>query len=191
MKNYRNILFAIVAGLVLLTITFCAGSTHGSKSTALKAIQDSLVVVKKEKKLIQAQRDSIGSVLKFKSIITNQTRTVYIHDKNNVSIKGDSAYDSAGVFIQVIDKRISNRIADSDKHITSLESELASAKYALRVDTVFIAKQSQETDLNHSIAKLSSSPRISHGIQAGAGYCRNTTGGTPCLYVGYGYSFRF
>lgn len=131
----------------------------GKREVVLKATNDSLVTVRKEKAVIQKQRDSVGAELKIASAKSEKTRTVYVDSRP--TIKGDSAFDKTGQFIQVLDPRITASIVDAADHIASLESELKTAKFALRVDTVFIAKQDTETHLNERIADMVKGPRCS------------------------------
>lgn len=184
----------IVAILGILAVNVAVGFHFydiGKRKVALKATQDSLVVVKREKAVIAKQRDSVGKAFLRQDTASAKTRIIYNHDRANTTIKGDSAYDSTGHFIQVLDHRITERIASADKHVTGLEAQLATAKYGFKIDTLFIAKQEQETGLNKSIASLTRGSRGSWGVQVGTGYCETPKGGTPCVYVGVGYSVRF
>lgn len=163
----------------------------GKRKIALKATQDSLVIVQREKAIIAKQRDSVGKAFAHQDSASTKTRIVYNHDRANTTIVGDSAYDSTGHFIQVLDQRITERITSADTHVTQLEKELATAKYAFKIDTLFIAKTEQESGLHKSIADLTRGSRGSWGVQVGTGYCGTPKGGTPCVYVGVGYSVRF
>lgn len=192
MIEKRDIYLVIAAGILAINVVI---GFHfydvGKRKVALKATQDSLVVVEKEKAIISNQRDSIGKELIKADNKSAITRIIYKHDSANVQINGDSAYDSTGHFIQVLDHRITERITSADSHITKLEAQLKTAKYGFKIDTLFIAKQNQETGLNKSIAHLQSAPLLSKGFQVGAGYCQSPKGGTPCIYAGYGISMRF
>jgi hypothetical protein len=192
MISKRDIYLIIAA--IVLSINVIVGIHYydvGKRKVALVATQDSLKVVIKEKEIIQKQRDSIGAELKIADAKTISTRSIYVDARDKTKIKGDSAFDATGKFIQILDPRITSQIKAANNHITSLESELATAKFALRIDTVFIAKDSQEINLHKSIEKLTSAPRLSHGFQVGVGYCRSAISGVPCIYAGYGYSVRF
>jgi hypothetical protein len=163
----------------------------GKRNVALKATRDSLSVVVAEKKVIQKQRDSVGAALAIAAKKSAVTRTVYVDTKNETQIKGDSAYDSTGHFIQVLDPRITHRIVAADAHVTQLESELSTAKFAIHVDTVFIAKQAQETKLNQNIADMVSGSRFSGGLQVGVGECLGSDGvKRACIYAGVGLNVR-
>lgn len=181
-------------GIGIVIALVVASSIHfydvGKRNVAIKSIEDSLVTVQKEKVIIGKQRDSIQHELVKQDTLSTITRIKYVQSNNQTSIKGDSAFDSAGKFIQILDRRISDRIKNADIHISSLESELKTAKYGFKIDTVFIAKGEQENGLNQSLAKTVKGSNFTKGLQAGVGYCRNSIGGTPCLYVGYGFSYR-
>lgn len=181
-------------GIGIVIALVIASSIHfydvGKRNVAIASIEDSLVTVQKEKAIISKQRDSIQHELAKQDTISTHTRIKYVESNTQTAIKGDSAFDSTGKFIQVLDRRISDRIKNADKHISSLESELKTAKYGFKIDTVFIAKSEQENGLNKSLAKTVKGDNFTKGLQAGVGYCRNSTGGTPCLYIGYGFSYR-
>lgn len=157
----------------------------GKRNVALKSTRDSLAVVVSQKKVIQHQRDSIGAVLVIADKKSAETRTVYLDTKTR--IKGDSVFDKKGQFIQVVDHRIIQSLAAAADHITNLEQQLRDQKFALRVDTVFIAKQDEETGLNQRIAQMVEGSRFSHGLQVGAGGCLGGDGiRRACIYIGYG-----
>lgn len=190
----RRDLYLVIAATVLIINVIVGFHFYdvGRRKVALKATEDSLVVVRKEKLIIAKQRDSIGVELAKADVKSQSSRIEYIRVNKQTSIKGDSAYDSTGKFIQVLDKRISDRIKTADRHVADLEDELKVAKYAIKIDTIFIAKQEQETGLNKSIADLKTAPRGSWGLQVGIGGCTSAKGDTvPCGYIGLGYSVRF
>jgi hypothetical protein len=89
----------------------------GKQTVALKATKDSLVTVRKEKAVIQKQRDSVGAELAVAAAKSEKTRTVYVAFA--AEIKGDSAFDARGQFIQVLDPRISQALVSAADHITS------------------------------------------------------------------------
>jgi hypothetical protein len=191
MTNLQKWLAVAAALLIVGVLGFCSGYKKGGVSVALQSTRDSLKVVVAEKQAIQKQRDSVGAALAIADKKSGETRTVYVSVKNNVRVQGDSTFDSTGHFIQVLDPRITQRIKSADAHVTSLESELRTAKFAFHVDTVFIAKQEQQTKLNEHIATLVSGSQFSSGFQAGVGYCATVVGNKPCVYAGYGFEVRF
>lgn len=192
MIEKRDVYLVIAAAVLAINVVI---GFHfydvGKRKVALKATQDSLVTVEHEKAILSQSRDSIGKELIKADNKSAITRIIYKHDSANVQINGDSAYDSTGHFIQVLDKRITQRITSADKHVTKLEAQLKTAKYGFKIDTLFIAKQDQETGLNKSIASLTKGSRLSRGFQVGAGYCGTPKGSTPCIYAGYGISGAF
>lgn len=176
-----GILGALAVNLVVGFHIYAAGK----QSVALKSTRDSLAVVVSQKKVIQHQRDSIGRALAIAEKSSAETRTVYLGSKTTV--KGDSVFDKTGEFIQVVDHRIIQSLTNAADHITSLEAELLTAKFALRVDTVFIAKQDEETGLNQRIAGMVQGSRVSRGVQLGVGVCMGGDGvKRACIYAGYG-----
>lgn len=149
----------------------------GKQNVALAATKDSLVTVRKEKAVIQKQRDSVGAALKVAAAKSEKTRTVYV--ASQPKLKGDSAFDARGQFIQVLDPRISQALVSAADHVTNLEAELKTAKFALRVDTVFIAKQDKETHLNERVAEMVKGPRC--GMKCGV--VIGVTGTIAAAYV--------
>lgn len=191
MISKRDIYLVITAGILALMVVV---GVHiydaGKRKVALVATQDSLKVVVKQSKIIASQRDSIGKLFANANAKSNETRIIYIDTKKETTIKGDSAFDGQGKFIQVLDPRITQRITSADNHISSLESQLEVAVAFIKVDTVYIKNQDEQIRLNQNIAKMVKGSVISRGFQIGGGYCRTPTGGTPCVYVGYGLSAR-
>lgn len=131
----------------------------GKRNELLKNTRAALATVVAQKAVIQKQRDSVGAALAVAEKKSAVTRTVYLTAKAETKIVGDSAFDSTGHFIQVLDPRISQRIVKTDEHVISLEKELLTAKFMIHVDTVFVAKQNEEIDLNKRIAKMVEGPK--------------------------------
>lgn len=193
MVSKRNIWLMAIAGFLLVNIIIAFHFYDvGKRKVALKATMDSLVVVRKEKSIIAHQRDSVGKALTIATQQSQKTRLIYTQNTNATKIHGDSAFDDeTGEFIQILDSRISGRIESADDHIENLENELEKSKFLIKIDTVYIGKVEEESRLNQNIANMIRGSKFSRGIQIGAGYCYGSTGGIPCLYVGYGFSYRF
>lgn len=188
-----GLLGALLVNLVLAFHIYDAGK----RSVMLKQTKDSLARVVQEKAVLQHQRDSIGKALLIADQKSEQTRAPYVKDTGNVKVGAKNAdglvpvFDSTGTLIQEVDPRIADRITHADEHISSLESQLATAKMAFRIDTLFIAKGDEENKLNKSIADQTKGSRVSLlSLQLGSGVCDGPNGFTGCVYAGVGVSVR-
>ena len=184
----KYLALATLVGILVLTLGIGRHYYNvGRRTVEQTATQDSLARVRKELITVSNTRDSIGKELAKADSQSTRTRIIYRQDVANVQITGDSAVDSLGHFIQVLDPRISKRIKDADNHIASLEGEVARAKFLIKVDTLYIGKQSDEGRLGIKVEKLKQGGHFSP--QVGVGGCYSTGGIKPCVYVGFGFHF--
>ena len=156
-----------LALVILLTFAYCTGRRTGNDNQALAnnavAIHQSDSVTKNAQAAVDTLKPKSDALGVSRTILRTQVKVV--HDTTVIS-KLIYADDS-------LIKADSNTI-----HAQGVDIE------ALRVGI-------SDRDSRIGILEKMKEPKIVRGIQVGAGYCRNAIGGTPCLYVGYGFSLRF
>ncbi len=170
----KSIYAAIVVTIVGLVI-FYAGDRHGRVNERLA--QNSIAITKSDSstKAISIRVDS-------GKLISNRLAATRKGIRDSVQIKHDTINILGSV--PIVSKEIAALIQVDDSVINAQANTIS-------LQDTLIASLKIGLSLRDERIRLLSGPKhFSTGLQLGAGYCRNVTGGTPCLYVGYGVSFR-
>jgi Ulp1 family protease len=166
-----------LASVILVTMGYCAGTRRQAANDALAA---NSVLIQKSDSVSKSVQIRVNSSKTAVSILTNANNKA----KSGVRIVHDTVFTPGHTYVDTV---LVNRLNSADALI-------AGQSRALALEDTLVASLNigiHNRDDRIKILMDYKQPRITHGLQVGVGYCRNATGGSPCVFVGYGFSFRF
>ncbi len=169
---------AAIVLMAIIAISFYFGDRHGRVNERLATNQVQITKSDSSIKSVQIRTDSMKR---------DDTKLIAKRNIDRASIKivHDTIYtDTTDTDNAIYSPAVAKLLVEDDSIISSVRRELA-----LR-DTLEAGLYKGLKLRDERIALLSGPKHVSNGAQVGVGYCRTLTQGVPCIYVGFGYSFR-